>query len=898
MARTLFLVDGSNHAFRLFHAMPRFTAGDLPTGALLGFANLLRTLARDERPDHLAVVFDVGPSFRTDLYPDYKGHRPDMPPELARQWPLLPDLVRAWGVTCLGVPGWEADDVIGTLARRHSGPGTEVVIVSNDQDFAQIVDGSVSILEWKGAERRRLGPAEVEARFGVPPARVVDILALWGDASDNVPGVPGVGEKKATALVREHGGLEAVLARAASIPGRLGENLAAFADRARLCRDLVTIRTDVPADLLPATLADLAPKGPDVPVLRDLLLRWQFRQHLAELDAARPPPASAGLDRSRYRTIRTLDDLDAALAACRAAGRFAFDTETTSLDPLVARLVGVSLCWSPDDAVYVPLGHLEEGGIPREPALARLAPLLADPEVGTFGQNVKFDLQVLRTAGLDLTGIDGDTMLADFLLDPDRESRKLDDLSLRILGHRMIAYAEVTAGLPSGVGFEAVPIEAATRYAAEDAHVAFLVERALVPRLREEGLERLYRDLELPVIPVLAGMERHGIRLDVAVLASFGEELRIRIAEKEAEIHRMAGHAFNVQSTQQLATVLYDEQGLQPLKKTSTGRSTDAQTLEALAAMVPENPLPETVLAFRGLTKLLGTYVEALPAAVHPLDGRVHTSFHQAVAATGRLASMEPNLQNIPVRTPEGRRIRAAFVPDAGYCFVSADYSQIELRVLADYCGEGPLLDAFLHGEDVHRRTAAEVFGVLPGLVTTEQRRAAKAVNFGIVYGMGAFRLARDLGIPRRQAQRIIDDYFARYPQVRRYMDATVEAARRDGVVTTRWGRRRRVPDLRASQRHVREAAERVAVNTPIQGTAADIMKIAMVRVWDRFRRDHPTARVLLQVHDELLLEVPIPEVEAARRALREEMEGAATLAVPLVVGTAVGRTWEEAHET
>ncbi|MBN1334452.1 MAG: DNA polymerase I [Deltaproteobacteria bacterium] len=895
MARTLYLVDGSNHAFRLFHAMPRLTVGDRPTGALLGFANLLRALLREERPDHLAVVFDTGPSFRINLYPAYKGHRPDMPPELAQQWTVLPDLVRAWGVTCLGTPGWEADDVIGTLARRHAGPDTHVLIVSNDQDFAQLVDDHIHILEWKGAERRRLGPDEVEERLGVPPGRVVDLLALWGDASDNVPGVPGVGEKKATALVRAHGGLEAILSHAASIPGRLGESLSAFAEQARLCRDLVTIRTDVPEDLLPATLDDLAPKGPDVPVLRDLFLRLQFRQHLADLDSAHAGAASVGLDRDRYRTVRTLEALDEALGACRAAGRFAFDTETTSLDPLVARLVGFSLCWSANDAVYVPIGHLEGEQVPRKTALARLGPLLADPGVGTFGQNVKFDLQVLQTAGLGLAGIDGDTLLADYLLEPDREGRKLDDLSLRILGHRMIPFAEATQGVPPGAGFEAVDLDTATRYAAEDAHVAFLVERILVSRLCDEGLDRLYREVELPVIPVLASMERHGIRLDAGALQAFGEELKTRIAKKEAEIHEMAGHTFNVQSTQQLAVVLYDEQGLQPLKKTSKGRSTDAQTLETL--LDSGNPLPAAVLAFRSLSKLLNTYVEALPGTIHPLDGRIHTSFHQAVAATGRLASMEPNLQNIPIRTHEGRRIRAAFVPEAGHLFVSADYSQIELRVLADACGEGPLLEAFLQGEDVHRRTAAELFGVVPAWVTSEQRRAAKAVNFGIVYGMGAFRLANDLGIPRRHAQRIIDAYFQRYPQVRRYMDTTVEKARRDGVVTTRYGRRRRVPDLHASKRHVREAAERVAINTPIQGTAADIMKIAMVRVWNRMRREHPEARLLLQVHDELLLEVPEASVEPVRRAVAEEMEGAATLAVPLVVATAVGRTWEEAHE-
>jgi DNA polymerase-1 len=894
MARTLYLIDGSNHAFRMFHAMPRLTAGGQHTGALMGFANLLRWLDREVKPDFAAVVFDRGKSFRADLFPEYKANRAEMPHELREQWPRFPELVEAWGYACLAPEGFEADDVIGTLAARHAGPELEVWIVSGDKDFTQLVGEHVRILDLKGGEPRVIDTAAVRERFGVGPERVVDILALWGDSSDNVPGVPGIGEKKASALVQTHGDLEAVLAAAPTVKGKMGQSLTEFADQARRARRLVTIVRDMP---LAVGLGDLAHRPRDRGRLQEILLRYQFKTHLEELAAeGGPATAGEGIDRSRYRTVRTAEELEAAVAACRQAGRFAFDTETTSLDPLQARLVGLSLCWSAAEAVYVPVGHRTGEQLPLARVMAALGPLLADHGVGKTGQNLKYDLEVLLAQGYALEGIDGDTMLADYLLESGRPGHKLDDIAMRVLGHRMIAYDEVTAGLPPGEGFEAVDIEAATAYAAEDAHVAWLLDRTLGERLRAEGLEQLYREVELPVIPVLADMELAGIQLDSGALAAVGREFGESIAALETEIHRLAGHAFNIASPKQLAEVLFDERGYEVQKKTKTGRSTDATTLETIAAAHQADPLPRALLDYRALAKLQGTYVEALPAAVSPVDGRVHTSLHQAVAATGRLASMEPNLQNIPVRTPEGRRIRACFVPCEGHVFLSADYSQIELRVLADYCGTGTLVEAFRAGEDIHRRTAAEVFGVMPGLVTPEQRRAAKAVNFGIIYGMSAFRLANDLGIPRGRAQRIIDDYFKLYPQVAAYVERAVAAARERGVATTRYGRKRVVPDLSAAIRHVREAAERVAVNTPIQGTAADIVKLAMARVWARLRREYPAARLLLQVHDELLVEVPETELEPVRAAVVEEMVRAAALCVPLVVGTGVGRTWDQAH--
>ena len=893
MTRKLYLVDGSNHAFRVFHAMPRLTAGGQHTGALMGFANLLRWLDREAEPDYCAVVFDKGPSFRVKLFPEYKGHRPSMPEELREQWVKLPELIEAWGYTTITPDGFEADDVIGTLATQHASEDLEIWIVSGDKDFTQLVSDRVRILDLKGGKVKVVDSDAVLERFGVPPANIIDILALWGDSSDNVPGVPGIGEKKATKLIQTHGGLDAVLEAAPGIKGKMGENLRTFADQARLSRTLVTIVKDMELGL---GLEDLARRERDTDTLHELFLRYQFRAHMKDLQEQGGAAASSGIDRSRYRTVLTEAELVQVAEACRAAGRFAFDLETTSLDPLAASLVGFALCWSADDAVYVPVGHLEGEQIAVDRALAVLSPLLEDPSLGKTGQNLKYDLQVLQALGHRLEGIDGDTMLADYLLETGRASRKLDDIAMRVLGHRMISYKEVTDGLGDGQGFSAVSIDDATAYAAEDAHVAWLLDRDFRERLEGDDLAELYTEIELPVIPVLADMELEGIGLDVEALGVMQAELEVSIAAVQAEIHELAGRSFNVSSPKQLAVVLFDEQGFEPIKKTKTGRSTDAATLEVLAARNPDRRLPAALLEYRSLTKLDGTYVKALPQSVSPVDRRVHTSFHQAVAATGRLASMDPNLQNIPVRTAEGRRIRSCFVARPGHVFLSADYSQIELRVLADYCGTGPLVDAFRAGEDIHRRTAAEVFGVAPMFVSPDQRRAAKAVNFGIIYGMSAFRLSNELGIPRKRAAKIIDDYFLHYPQVKAYLEQAVAAAREHGVARTRFGRRRMVADLNARVRHVREAAERVAVNTPIQGTAADIMKIAMVRVWQRLRREHPEARLLLQVHDELLIELPAEILEAVRVAVVEEMSTAVTLCVPLLVDTGVGESWDEAH--
>jgi DNA polymerase-1 len=891
--RRMLLVDGSNQAFRLFFAIQQdMRAPDgSPTRALYGFANLLIRLLKDEQPDYLLVAFDRGLSFRNDIFPDYKGQRPDMPEELRAQWDDFIPLCTEWGVKAVAINGMEADDVIGTLAARYGGPELRVHILSSDKDFCQLVNDHVFVHDLGKDEL--LGRAEVEERWGVRPEQIIDLLSLMGDTSDNVPGIAGVGPKKAAKFIQTYGTAEGVIENAAKIGGKTGEAVAAGRDIVALARKLVTIHTEVD---LGFGLEDLRPTTPDWTALAARIKHYGFRRILTLIEegaaaaGAEVVQATPKVDRSRYRTVRTPGELAELAAALRAAGRFAFDTETTSLDAAGARLVGMSFCWSPTDAAYVPVGH--EGVDQNCPdALAVLGPILADPTIKKTGQNLKYDMQVLWSNGCTFAGLDGDTMLLDYLVNVDQK-HGLDELARRYLDHKNIAYGEVTAS--TGGDFAKVPVEQATQYAAEDAHVVWLIENRIAELgALDDDLRQLYAEVELPLVPVLADMERIGIRCSKPALQALSVELAARIDTMTQAIHAEAGEVFNLNSPKQLATILFEKRGLESTKKTKTGASTAADVLEALADQ--GDALCSMILQYRELAKLKGTYVDALQDCIDT-HGRIHTSFHQAVAATGRLSSNEPNLQNIPIRTEEGRRVRACFVPDDGFVFLSADYSQIELRVLAHFCGEGALVDAFLKQEDIHRRTAAEVFGCAPALVSAEQRRAAKAINFGLVYGMSAFRLANELKISRRVAQEYIDGYFARYPQVKTYMDEAIAKAKSTGHARTLFGRRRGVQGLDARNPNDRGEAERVAINTPVQGTAADLIKMAMIRVHRALKADHPRARLLLQVHDELVLEVPVDEVDVVAARVKAEMEGVATLKVPLVVDTGVGASWDLAH--
>lgn len=890
MPQTMYLVDGSNQAFRAFFAIrTEMRAPDgFPTKALYGFANMLRKLIREESPDYVLVAFDKGKSFRNALYPDYKGQRPDMPEELREQWGHFIPFCQAWGIHAVAIEGFEADDIIGTLAVQHAGPELKVRIVSSDKDFAQLVNDNVDLYDIQGG--KSYGPAEVEEKWGVPPARIVDLLTMMGDTSDNVPGVPGVGVKTAAKLLQAHGDLDAVLAAAqdGKIKGKRGQTLAASGEVVALGKKLITIHTDMS---LPFGLDTLTVDEPDWPVLIEKLRRYNFRRLLSEAEsqAGGAGPAAA-VDRSRYLQVTTPEALAALVDRLRAAGRFAFDTETTSLDPRKAQLVGMSFAWREDGAeavlaAYVPVAHAEGPNLPD--ALDVVRPLLEDPGLGKTGQNLKYDHAVLAGHGLTLRGIDGDTMLADYLLSVDQR-HGLDELARRWIDHKMLAYDEVTKDLDGE--FARVPVDQATAYAAEDAQVVLMIEERME---FPEPVAALYRSVELPLVPVLSRMEAHGIRLDVAALETLSAELQTRIEAHVASIHEEAGQEFNVNSTKALQTILFEERGLTPVKKTKTGYSTAAAVLEQLAD--DGDALCRLILDYRSLAKLQSTYVEALPTHVAD-DGRIHTSFHQAVAQTGRLSSNDPNLQNIPIRTAEGRRIRACFVPEPGHVFLSADYSQIELRVLAHFCGEGPLVEAFRAGEDIHRRTAAEIFGVAPALVSGEQRRAAKAINFGLIYGMSAFRLSNELRIPRKTAQAYIDHYFERYPQVRGFMDRSIAAAREHGFAETLFGRRRPVHGLDARNFNERGGAERIAINTPVQGTAADLIKKAMLAVDAALTAAHPDVRMLLQVHDELVFELPESKVEEVAALVVEKMESVATLAVPLKVEWGAGASWDAAH--
>jgi len=904
--KPLILVDGSGYLYRAYHALPPLTnSRGEPTGAVYGVANMLRRLLREHDPELVAVVFDApGRTFRDELFERYKANRPPMPEELVAQLAPLRELVEAMGLPRLEVPGVEADDVIGTLALRAAARGLPVVIATGDKDMAQLVGDRIVLEDTMRA--RVTDRAAVEDRFGVPPERVVDWLALVGDSSDNIPGVPRVGPKTAARWLREHGSLDEIVRRADAIPGKAGESLRAHLDRLALSRELARIRTDLDLDVEPTALRR---RPPDLPRLRELLRRLEFTSWLRELprEAEAAPPAAArdGEGRPaadapspRYELVLDEETLARWLRRLEAAPRFAFDTETTSLDYMEAEVVGVSFAVAPGEAAYVPLGHDYEGApaqLDRDAVLARLRPLLEDPRRPKLGHNLKYDMSVLANHGIALAGIAYDTMLESYVLNSTASRHDLDSLALKYLGHRNIAYREVAGEGAEQVGFAQVRLDRAGPYAAEDADIALRLHERLWPELAAQpGPRRVFEEIEMPLVPVLSRMERTGVLVDVERLREQSRLLAERMREIEREAHRLAGGPFNLASPKQIQEVLYGRLGLPVLARTPKGQPSTAESV--LAELAAQYELPRLILQHRQLAKLKSTYTDRLPEQVNPRTGRVHTSYHQAVAATGRLSSSDPNLQNIPVRTEEGRRIRRAFIAPPGWKLLAADYSQIELRIMAHLSGDEGLLEAFASGRDVHAATAAEVFGVEPGAVGPEQRRAAKAINFGLIYGMSAFGLARQLGIEREAAQAYVERYFARYPKVKAFMDAMREQARREGYVETIFGRRLYVPEIRSRNAQRRQYAERTAINAPMQGSAADIIKRAMIAVDAWIRESGAPVRMIMQVHDELVFEVEAGFVERARERIRALMAGAAELRVPLVVDTGVGDSWDEAH--
>ena len=921
----LVLIDGSSYLYRAFHALPPLTnAHGEPTGALFGVVNMLRAILKAQ-PDYAAFVADApGPTFRDELYPAYKANRQATPDDLIAQVEPMLAIVEALGFPILRVTGVEADDVIGTLATRAHADGIDVTISTGDKDFAQLVRPGIALVNTM--TNTTLDEAAVFDKFGVRPEQIVDYLALMGDSVDNIPGVEKCGPKTAAKWLAEYGSLDAVIANADKVGGKIGENLRKALPQLPLSRQLATIRTDVPLDGGPA---DLRLRERDVAALRELYRRYEFNAALKDLDAGAAPAAGTAPDlpavemptrrefgvrgigeapavttdpalvgEGRHELVTTQDQLDRWIARLRDADLVAFDTETTSLDPLQADIVGISFAVAPREGAYVPLAHDFPGApaqLDRTQVLAALKPVLEDPRIAKLGHNAKYDVNVLSTHGVVVQGIAHDSMLESYVLNSTASRHDMDTLARRHLGYETIPYEQVAGKGAKQIPFSQVDLDTACRYAAEDADVTLRLHRALWPQLEAEpALRGVYADIEIPLVPVLARMEQRGVLIDTAALKRQSHELAKRMHALNEQAHAIAGRSFSLDSPKQLQAILFDELKLPALMKTPSGQpSTNEEALEAIA---DQHELPRLILEYRGLAKLRSTYTEKLADNVNPRTGRVHTNYNQATAATGRLSSVDPNLQNIPIRTEEGRRIRQAFIAPPGWKVVAADYSQIELRIMAHLSGDPGLAAAFHGNQDVHRATAAEVFGLPLEQVDPNQRRAAKAINFGLMYGMSAFGLARQLGVGRGEAQDYMARYFSRYPGVRDFMERVREQAHRDGYVETVFGRRLHLDYINSRNQAQRAGAERAAINAPMQGTAADIIKRAMIAVdtWLADRSDR--AHMLMQVHDELVFEVREDAVDEIVAGARERMAGAARLDVPLVVDIGVGANWDEAH--
>ncbi|MCZ7584637.1 MAG: DNA polymerase I [Deltaproteobacteria bacterium] len=894
MSKRLFLVDGSGFIFRAFYGVrPLSTSEGTPTNAVYGFAQMMQKLLRDHQPTHVAVVFDTKePTFRHEMYAEYKANRTEPPTELVPQFGLVRRLVDAFRWKRLEMPGYEADDIIGTLAERAKAGGYEVVIISSDKDLCQLLDANVRMLDtmkdkWTGSD-------DLAERFGGGPESVIDVLSLAGDTSDNIPGIPGVGEKTAVKLLKEFGSLQAVLDRADEIKGKLGEKVRAHKEDALLARRLVEVRRDMDLDL---SLDDLQLQSPDVDALAALLGELEMSRLLQDIEASLPGAVEiTSLSRDKYRLVLAEKDLTAMRDKMAAAGAFALDLETMAIDPMRAKIVGLSFCCDAEEAFYVPVRHGYLGvpeQIPLERALQILNPILEDPRLKKIGQNIKYDWIVYENAGVTLRGVDFDTMIASYLLSPELGTHNMDVLALRHLQHKTIGYSDVTGTGKNQVTFDKVTLDKALDYAAEDAHVTWHLWKALAPRIDEQGFATLFHDVEMPLVEVLKDVEREGVLLDAPLFDVLSKEADEKLRALEHDIHKAAGVEFNLNSPKQVSEVLFEKLGLPAGRKTKTGYSTDVGVLEKLA---DKHAVPRLMLDYRVFHKLKSTYIDMLPRMVNPETGRLHTSFNQTVAATGRLSSADPNLQNIPIRTPEGRRIREGFIAPKGHVLLSADYSQVELRILAHLSDDKNMIEAFRQGEDIHRATAAQVFGVSQADVTPEMRRQSKAINFGIVYGMSAFRLGQDLEIGTKKAQAFIDAYFGRFSGVKKFIDETIRRAKEEGSVTTIMGRRRPIPEIHSNDRNTAAFGERIAVNTPIQGSAADIIKAAMVTLHRRIRDEGRSLKMLLQVHDELVFEVPETGLEEASALAREVMEHVLELKVPLTVESSSGRNWAEAH--
>jgi DNA polymerase-1 len=889
MTKTIYLVDASAFIHRSYHAIRHLSTKDgRPTNAVYGFLATLNKLLKDKKPEYLAVAYDAkGPGFRHEMFPEYKANRPPMPEDLIAQQEPIRKIVEALGLPSVEINGLEADDLIATLCRKALDDGYQVVIVSADKDFYQLLSDDVAMYDPNPKRESAMDVAALKEKLGLTPGEFLEAQGLMGDSTDNIPGVPGVGEKTAAKLIGEYHNLENLYEHVEDIKQKkLKENLIEYKQSAFLSRDLARLKADADLDIQPDGLTI---KEPDVETLKELYRDLEFNRFLADLEPL------VAIEYDDYHLVSDSEALESLVKELAGAKVLSVDLETTSLDPMLAEIVGMSLCAKPGRSFYLPVGHETLGAqqLSWDQVKESLQNILEDANLPKVGQNVKYDYVILRRHGVELGPIHDDPMVASYLIDPGAGGHGLDNLSRTLLGHDPITYTQVTGG-KKGL-FQDISPEAARDYACEDADLALRLAEVLRETIESEDLVRLYEDLELPLIQVLADMEMNGVGLDTDLLNDLSKEFSINMDRIEKSIHSLAGREFNINSPKQLGEVLFEDLGLTPQKKTrkKSGYSTDVEVLTELALV---HDLPAEVLAYRSLSKLKSTYVDALITLINPHTGRVHTSFNQAVTATGRLSSSDPNLQNIPVRTDEGRRIRQAFIPGPGSVILSADYSQIELRILAHYSGDANLQEAFINGDDIHTRTAAEVFGLMPGMVDSNMRREAKAINFGIVYGLGPFGLAKQLGIEQKQAKAYIEQYFKRYSGVKEFIDGTLEEARKTGMVTTMLGRRRRLPELNSKNYQVRSMAERMAVNTPIQGSAADVIKLAMLAVQRRLLKEKRASKMILQVHDELVFEVPHEELDTMYALVKEEMEGVMKLAVPLIVDVSHGSNWAEAH--
>ena len=890
MHKTIYLIDGTAYIHRAYHAIRNLTnSRGLPTNAVFGFTRMLIKLMEDRNPQYMVILFDAkGPTFRHEVFAEYKANRPPMPDDMALQIPYIKEITSAFNLPQVEMQGFEADDLIGTLAQKAEKAGFEVVMVTGDKDFMQLVTKHISI--WDPMKEKIINPDTIKTDMGVDPGQLVDVMGLSGDTADNIPGVPGIGPKTALKLIKTFKTLTNLYHQVDTITQKKQhENLVKFRQQAFLSQKLVTIDTQAPIDFEPE---QCKLKKPDTAALAKLFKKLEFRQ------LQKAYPEKSDLSRKNYRAIMDENALTALIVRLQVAEKFSLDTETTSKNPMMADLVGLSFAITPHEAFYIPCGHDYPGVVAqlgRKWVLDQLKPVLENPDLKKIGQNIKYDWIVLLRHGIDLKGVAFDTMLASYLLNPSKRAHGLDQIALDFLDHTTISYKEVTGKDNTGGFFARVPIEKATPYACEDADITLMAGNVLTRELDNVNLTDLFKEVEMPLVPVLVGMEMAGVSVDQKRLQDLSKSFEMQMERLEKEIYVIAGEPFNINSSQQLGHILFDTLGLPVQKKTKkkTGYSTDVNVLTTLAQ---KHELPALILRYRTLAKLKSTYTDALIGLIHPDTGRIHTSYNQTVTATGRLSSSDPNLQNIPIRTDEGREIRSAFIPRRGWSFVAADYSQIELRILAHCSDDQILIKAFKEDEDIHTRTAAEVFQVFPSFIDQALRQQAKAINFGIIYGQSAFGLSNQLGISRKMAQTYINNYFARYSGVRQFIDNTIEQARQTQKTSTLLGRIRLLPDIASTNATTRKFAERTAINTPIQGTAADLIKLAMIKAAAALNKKNLKSVMLLSVHDEIVFEVPPDELEAVKALAKEVMEGIWDLKVPLKVNVVAGDNWAQAH--